>query len=142
MSSCHSVLLSTGTTPNSFCLSSHSPSAGMGANNCFSSRGGGSKNCLKIYISVLYEYIYIFFLLLLLLLLTVVDFYTGTQNASQTRSGINIWQSLYGTRGSVVVKALCCKPEGRGFETRLGECISFNLPNPSGRTRPWGLLSL
>jgi hypothetical protein len=23
-----------------------------------------------------------------------------------------------GTRGSVVVKALCCKPEGRGFETR------------------------
>jgi hypothetical protein len=23
-------------------------------------------------------------------------------------------------RGSVVVKALCCKPEGRGFKSRLG----------------------
>jgi hypothetical protein len=43
----------------------------------------------------------------------------------------------------VVVKALRYKPEGRGFETRCGECIFFfNLPNPSGRTRPWGLLSL
>jgi hypothetical protein len=26
-----------------------------------------------------------------------------------------------GVRGSVVVKALCYKPEGRGFETRRGE---------------------
>jgi hypothetical protein len=26
-----------------------------------------------------------------------------------------------GERGSVVVKALCYKPESRGFETRLGE---------------------
>jgi hypothetical protein len=40
----------------------------------------------------------------------------------------------------LVVKALGYKPEGRGFETRWGE--SLNLPNPSGRTRPWGLLSL
>jgi hypothetical protein len=39
-----------------------------------------------------------------------------------------------------VVKALCYKPEGRGFDTRWGEFL--NLPNPSGRTRPWGLLSL
>jgi hypothetical protein len=39
-----------------------------------------------------------------------------------------------------MVKALGCKLEGRGFETRLGEIL--NLPNPSGRTRPWGLLSL
>jgi hypothetical protein len=45
-----------------------------------------------------------------------------------------------GARGSVVVKALCYKPEGRGFDTRLGEFL--NLPNLSGRTRPWGLLSL
>jgi hypothetical protein len=45
-----------------------------------------------------------------------------------------------GARGSVVVKALCYKPEGRGFETRLGAFL--NLPNPSGRTRPWGLLNL
>jgi hypothetical protein len=41
---------------------------------------------------------------------------------------------------TVVVKALCYKPEGRGFQTRWGDF--FNLPNPSGRTRPWGLLSL
>jgi hypothetical protein len=45
-----------------------------------------------------------------------------------------------GARGSVVVKALCNKLEGRGFDSRLGEFL--NLPNPSGRTRPWGLLSL
>jgi hypothetical protein len=25
-----------------------------------------------------------------------------------------------GARGSVVVKALCCKPEGRGFKSRWG----------------------
>jgi hypothetical protein len=36
---------------------------------------------------------------------------------------------------SVVVKALCYKPEGRGFYTRLNEFL--NLPNPAGRTRPW-----
>jgi hypothetical protein len=40
----------------------------------------------------------------------------------------------YGARGSVVVKALCHKPEGRGFDTRRGEFLL--LPNPSGRTRP------
>jgi hypothetical protein len=40
----------------------------------------------------------------------------------------------------VVVKALCYKPEGRGFETRWGEIL--NSPNPSGRCRPWGVLSL
>jgi hypothetical protein len=39
-------------------------------------------------------------------------------------------------RGSIVVKALCYKPEGRGFDTRWGEFL--NLPNLSGRTRPWG----
>jgi hypothetical protein len=44
-----------------------------------------------------------------------------------------------GTRGSLVVKALY-KPEGRGYETRWGEIL--HLPNPSGRTRSWGLLSL
>jgi hypothetical protein len=32
------------------------------------------------------------------------------------------------------------EPEGRGFETRWGEIL--NLPNPSGCTRPWGLLSI
>jgi hypothetical protein len=44
-----------------------------------------------------------------------------------------------GVSGSLVVKALCYKPEGRGFETRWGDFL--NLPNPSCRTRPWGLLS-
>jgi hypothetical protein len=34
------------------------------------------------------------------------------------------------------------KPEGRGFNSRWGHWIFFNWPNPSGRTRPWGLLSL
>jgi hypothetical protein len=45
-----------------------------------------------------------------------------------------------GARGSLVVKALSYKPKGRGFETQWGEIL--NLPNPPGRTRPWGLLSL
>jgi hypothetical protein len=43
-------------------------------------------------------------------------------------------------RCSVVVKALCYKPEGRRFEIRWGEFL--NLPNLSGLSRPWGLLSL
>jgi hypothetical protein len=42
--------------------------------------------------------------------------------------------------GSLVLKALGYKPEGRGFETRWGEIL--NLRNPSGRTRPWGSLNL
>jgi hypothetical protein len=36
---------------------------------------------------------------------------------------------MYGG-GSVVVKALCYKPEGRRFDTRSGEFLS--LPNHSG----------
>jgi hypothetical protein len=40
-----------------------------------------------------------------------------------------------GTRGSIVVKALWYKLEGRRFETQWGEFL--NLPNPSGRSRPW-----
>jgi hypothetical protein len=36
----------------------------------------------------------------------------------------------YGERCGVVVKALCYKPEGRGFDTRWGDFL--NLPNPSG----------
>jgi hypothetical protein len=28
-------------------------------------------------------------------------------------------------------------PEGRSLDTRWGEWILFNLPNPSSRTRPW-----
>jgi hypothetical protein len=44
------------------------------------------------------------------------------------------------SRGSVVVKALCNKQEESGFDTRWSEFL--NLPNSSGRTTPWGLLSL
>jgi hypothetical protein len=47
---------------------------------------------------------------------------------------------IFGARGSVVVKALCYKPGGRGFDTLWGEFL--NLPNPSVRTRSWGLLGL
>jgi hypothetical protein len=49
-------------------------------------------------------------------------------------------QSLTDDPNSLVVKALCYKPEGRGFDTRRGEFL--NVPNPSGRTRPRSLLSL
>jgi hypothetical protein len=51
-----------------------------------------------------------------------------------------VYISFKAARGGVVVKALCYKPEGRGFETLWGEFL--NLPNPSGRTKPWGSLSL
>jgi hypothetical protein len=47
---------------------------------------------------------------------------------------------LRGVRDSVVIKALCYKPEGRGYETRWGEFL--NLPNLSGFIKPWGSLSL
>jgi hypothetical protein len=47
---------------------------------------------------------------------------------------------ILGACGSVVVKALCYKPEGRGFDTKLGDIL--NLPNPSGRTRPLGFTQL
>jgi hypothetical protein len=41
------------------------------------------------------------------------------------------WYSfLFWASGSLVVKALNYKLEGRGFETRRGEIL--NLPNPSG----------
>jgi hypothetical protein len=54
---------------------------------------------------------------------------------------ISCWSYIFiGARGSVVAKALCYKPEGRWFDTRRGEFL--NILNPSGRTRPCGLLSL
>jgi hypothetical protein len=42
--------------------------------------------------------------------------------------------------GSVVVKALWYKPEGRGFENQWGEFL--NLLNPSGLSKLWDLLNL
>jgi hypothetical protein len=44
-----------------------------------------------------------------------------TENAPHISSLIGVFfttQKICGTRGSVVVKALCCKPEGRGFKSR------------------------
>jgi hypothetical protein len=34
------------------------------------------------------------------------------------RPGKNVTMATQGARGSIVVKALCCKPEGRGFQAR------------------------
>jgi hypothetical protein len=44
-----------------------------------------------------------------------------------------------GRRGSAVVKALCYRKVAGSITEKV---IFFNLPNPSGRTRPCGLLSL
>jgi hypothetical protein len=46
----------------------------------------------------------------------------------------------FGARAGVVVKAVCYKPEGRGFDTEWGEFL--NLSNTSGRIGPLGSLSL
>jgi hypothetical protein len=63
------------------------------------------------------------------------------QKPSNSEKFLNVlYMYMYGTRGSVVVKTLCYKPEGRGLDTRRADFL--NLPNPSGRTRPWGLLNL
>jgi hypothetical protein len=32
---------------------------------------------------------------------------------------------MTGARGSVVVKSLCYKPEGRGFDTRIPDEVNF-----------------
>jgi hypothetical protein len=54
---------------------------------------------------------------------------------------LHVWFLYYlGLRGNLVSKALGYKAVGRGFEARWGGIL--NLPNPSGRARPWGLLSL
>jgi hypothetical protein len=44
-------------------------------------------------------------------------------------------------RGSVVAEELCHKTKVVGSRHSEANDI-FNLPNPSGHTRPWGLLSL
>jgi hypothetical protein len=61
-------------------------------------------------------------------------------NSSVTFEIWNVNWKPIGSRGSLVIKALDYETEGRGFETRWGEFL--NLPNPYGRIRPWGLLSL
>jgi hypothetical protein len=44
--------------------------------------------------------------------------------------------------GSLVVEALFYKPEGRGSRPDEVNEFFFQLIYPSGRTVPWGLLSL
>jgi hypothetical protein len=39
--------------------------------------------------------------------------------------------SMKALRSSVVAKALCYQPEGRGFETRRGELFSIDLIPPA-----------
>jgi hypothetical protein len=68
--------------------------------------------------------------------------WTGTAKLTVSAEILSQWHAKKcGASGIVVVKALCHKTEGRVFETRRGELIFFNLPNPSDRTRPWHLLS-
>jgi hypothetical protein len=44
-----------------------------------------------------------------------------------------ISNGLFKTVVALLVEALCYKPGGRGFESRVGRWIFFNLPNPSSR---------
>jgi hypothetical protein len=65
-------------------------------------------------------------------------------------SGLVKWAQSYltieinkrGARGGVVDEALCYNPEGREVRDPVRSLNVFNLPNPSGRTKPWGLLNL
>jgi hypothetical protein len=53
--------------------------------------------------------------------MTTGDSFTGRKQLGRSTSSTRIkiaWSFYLGVRGSVVVKALCYKPEGRGFETR------------------------
>jgi hypothetical protein len=55
----------------------------------------------------------------------------------QEQSGPVIPPEEMGARGSLVVKELCYKPEGRGFETRWDEHLSIYLIFPAlGFTQP------
>jgi hypothetical protein len=46
---------------------------------------------------------------------------------------------FWGNAVALLVQALCYKPEGRGFDSRLGHWIFSNLPNPSSRNMALGL---
>jgi hypothetical protein len=62
------------------------------------------------------------------------------------QQGETLWTPKWRELGTLKVRVLtrnfpvAYKPEDRGFESRSSEIL--NLPNPSGGTRPWGLLSL
>jgi hypothetical protein len=57
------------------------------------------------------------------------------------RSGVLIGRSRTKKDDHCIVGwgTICYKPEGRGFESRWGHRIVFNLPNPSSRTMALGL---
>jgi hypothetical protein len=64
-----------------------------------------------------------------------------TQLRTVTRAAQRTGDRYDNTRGSVVVKALCCKQKVTDLiPYEVNKC--FSLPNPSGCTRPWGFLSL
>jgi hypothetical protein len=48
-------------------------------------------------------------------------------NGIGTHAFLSSYNQKQGARGIVVVKALCHKPERRGFETQWGEWIFINL---------------
>jgi hypothetical protein len=50
-------------------------------------------------------------------------YYSLSQVILQISASLTTWWE----RGSIVVEALFIKPEGRGFETRRGKRIFFNL---------------
>jgi hypothetical protein len=63
-----------------------------------------------------------------------VHTHTHTRTRTRTHTHTHTHIHIY------IYIALCYKPEGFGFDTRWGEFLK--VPNPSDRTRPWGLLSL
>jgi hypothetical protein len=61
-------------------------------------------------------------------------------SAGPSENCISAKRNKVGACCIVVVEALCYKPECRGSEA--DGVFFLNLPNPSGRTEPCGLLSL
>jgi hypothetical protein len=71
-----------------------------------------------------------------------VRLYKNNKTVIKTKDQAQFWfVSGFLRGGSVVVKELSYKPEGRWLRPdQMNEF--FNLPNPSGSTRPWVLLGL
>jgi hypothetical protein len=56
--------------------------------------------------------------------ISVFWFHFNTISQDSGNNFYNFTFNITGARGSIVVKALCYKPEGREFYTPCGECIS------------------
>jgi hypothetical protein len=63
---------------------------------------------------------------------------TSNNKIGREKNTVKVW----GHGVVYMVEARCYKLEGHGLGYQLGEWIIFNLPKPSGCTRPWDLLSL